>query len=256
MILRVLGLVFLFLLKLRFPGNKSVAEFIRKRYSADAVIRLRKFEKLDFEIRKNEADLEFLQMCHHEGLTPKFLNFKLANSGLKHSRTYKQCQSMLLKEDIKSKSSIISKQKKEFEIVRNSIKRNVSLFDFAHLSCLFLVGNDGKLVKIKQVHRKKLHALGKDSSIGTHDPNKVIFNYSSHRLSDVEKNLLVRGLNFVLSPMKLNYGDLTPFELLFRDVTMLSIFENVLERQKFDIAFSLYDNYSFGMNLTSVKRNM
>ena len=27
---------------------------------------------LDFKIRKNEADLQFLQSCHQEGLTPKF----------------------------------------------------------------------------------------------------------------------------------------------------------------------------------------
>ena len=85
MIVRVLALVFLFLLKLRFPANKLVAEFIRKRYGVDAFKHLRKFEKLDFKIRKNEADLEFLQMCHQDGLTPKFLNFKLANS----SKTYK-----------------------------------------------------------------------------------------------------------------------------------------------------------------------
>ena len=46
-------------------------------------------------------------MCYQDGLTPKFLNFKLANSSLKHSRTYKQCQLMLLKENIKTKSIII-----------------------------------------------------------------------------------------------------------------------------------------------------
>ena len=103
MIVRVLALVFLFLLKLIFPANKSVAEIIRKRYGTDAVKWLRKFEKLDFKIRKNEADLQFLQSCHQEGLTPKFLNFKLASSSLKHSRTYKQCQLMLLKEEIKTK---------------------------------------------------------------------------------------------------------------------------------------------------------
>ena len=80
-------------------------------------------------------------MCHQEGITPRFLNFKLANSSLKHSRRYKQFQSMLLKEDIKTKSSIVSKQKKEFEIVKNSIKKTLSLFGFARLFCLFLVGN-------------------------------------------------------------------------------------------------------------------
>ena len=110
-----------------------------------------------------------MQSCHQEGLTTKFLNFKLASSSLKHSRTYKQCQ-LLLKEEIKTKSSIISKQKKDFEIVRNSIKQTISLFDFTHLPCLFLVCNDSKLVKIKKVHYKKLHALGKDNSIGAHDP--------------------------------------------------------------------------------------
>ena len=57
MIVRVLALVFLFLLKLRFSANKSVAEIIRKRYGSEAVKWLRKFENLDFKIRKNEANL-------------------------------------------------------------------------------------------------------------------------------------------------------------------------------------------------------
>ena len=114
MIVKVLALVFLFLLKLRLSANKSVAEIIRKRYGSEVVKWLHKFEKLDFKIRKNEHDLLFLESCHQEGLTPKFLNFKLASSSLKHSRTYKQCQLMLLKEEIKTKSSIISKQKERF----------------------------------------------------------------------------------------------------------------------------------------------
>ena len=123
------------------------------------------------------------------------------------------------------------------------------MFDFVHLSCLFLVGNDSKLVKIKQVLYKKLHALGKDSSKGAHDPNKVIFNFSSHKLSDIEKKVLVRGLNFALPPVKLNYGDyLTQLEFLFRDVAKPPVSDNILEGLKVEIkreAFSLYDNYSF-----------
>ena len=101
---------------------------------------------------------------------------------------------------------------------------------------MFLVGNDRKLVKIKQVHHKKLHALGKDSSMGTNGPDKVILNYSSHRLSDIEKNVLVRGLNFAIPPMKLNYGDyLTPFELLFQDVTKLPVPDYILEWLKVEV---------------------
>ena len=51
MIIRVLILVFLFLLKIRFATNKSVAEIIRKIYGSVAVKWLRKFEKLDFDFR-------------------------------------------------------------------------------------------------------------------------------------------------------------------------------------------------------------
>ena len=51
MIIRVLILVFLFLLKIRFTTNKSVAEIIRKIYGSVAVKWLRKFEKLDFDFR-------------------------------------------------------------------------------------------------------------------------------------------------------------------------------------------------------------
>ena len=54
---------------------------------------------------------------------------------------------------------------------------------------MLLVGNDSKLVKIKQVHYKKLHASGKNCLIRTHDSDKVIFNDSSHKLSNIEKNV-------------------------------------------------------------------
>ena len=204
-------LVFLFLLELRFPANKSVAEIIHKIYGSEAVKWLYKFEKLDFKIWKKEANLQFLQSCHQEGLTPKFLNFKLANSSLKHSRTYNVTW-CYWKKRLKQKVALFSNRKKDFEIVRNSIKKTVSLFDFAHLSYLFLVGNDGKLVKIKQVHYKKLHALG----------------------------------NFALAPVKFNYWDyLTPFELLFRDIAKLPVSNNIFEWLKVEIkreAFSSYDN--------------
>ena len=55
--------------------------------------------------------------------------------------------------------------------------------------------------------------------------------------------------NFVLPPVKLNYGHyLTPFELLFRNVTKLPVPDNLLEWLKVEIkreAFSSFDNYSF-----------
>ena len=184
-----------------------MAEIICKRYGSDTVKQLWKFEKLDYKVRKNQGDLEFLKLCQENGLTPKFLNFKLANRNLRYSNSYKQCQSLLLKEEIKNKVSILARQKKEFDKVKSVIQSKVSMFDFAHASCLFLVGNDSKLSKVRDVHNKKLHNLGLEKRYECHDPDKIVLNSSSYDLSDLEKRLLGKGLNYALPPVKLNYGD-------------------------------------------------
>ena len=71
--------------------------------------------------------------------------------------------------------------------------------------------------------------------------------------------MLVKDLNFALRPLKLNYGDyLTPFELLFRDVTRLPVTNNILERLKLRSKRHFHCMITIvpGINLTSVKRKM
>ena len=52
-----------------------------------------------------------------------------------------------------------------------------------------------------------------------HDPKKVIHNFSSYQLSDTEKLLLCKDLNFLLPSKCLKFENyLLPFELLYRDV--------------------------------------
>ena len=122
---------------------------------------------------------------------------------------------MLLKEEVKNNVSILARQKKESDKVKSAIKSKISIFDFAYVSCLFLVWNDSKLSKVWHVHNKKLHNLGLQR-YECHDPDKVIFNFSSYKLSDLEKRQLAKGWNYALPPIKYNYGDyVTPFKLLF-----------------------------------------
>ena len=60
-----------------------------------------------------------------------------------------------------------------------SKKKNSLLWiiDFAHICCLFLVGNDKKITKNKETHRKKLKNLGLVSPVRSHNPDKVIINH-------------------------------------------------------------------------------
>ena len=55
-----------------------------------------------------------------------------------------------------------------------------------------------------------------------HDPVKIIFNYSSYVLSESEKSLLCKGLNFSILPKKVNHADYrVNFELFYREIRNL-----------------------------------
>ena len=77
------------------------------------------------------------------------------------------------------KISITTKQKKEFTALKNFIKNKLSIIDIAHIRCLFLVGNNKKITKVKEVHCKKLKKLGLVSPVRSHNPDKIIINHSS-----------------------------------------------------------------------------
>ena len=177
------------------------------------------------------------------------LDFKVASSSLCFSRTYKQCQRQLLKQETKEKISIISKQKKEFAALTKLIKNKLSIIDFARICWFFLVGNDKKILKVKETSFKKIKSLGLASPVRSHNPDKIIIKYSSDQLSDIEKTVLAKSLNFTLPPKKLNNSYyLTPHELLFRDIKELSDDDNILERVKVDfknICFSSFENFKF-----------
>ena len=59
-ILPIFTLVFLFMIRSRFPKSKPLSEIIRNRYGNYALKFIRKVEKLDFSLRKISVDIEFL----------------------------------------------------------------------------------------------------------------------------------------------------------------------------------------------------
>ena len=73
---RVFAYVLLFVIKCRFPGNKSVADIIRGRYDENTLTKIRRLEKLDFKLRKCDLDVEFLQICLENNLVQNFEKFK------------------------------------------------------------------------------------------------------------------------------------------------------------------------------------
>ena len=84
---------------------------------------------------------------------------------------------------------------------------------------------------------------------GVNDPERVIHNFSSYSLSDTEKALLAKGLNFSLPPKALNFADyMTPFELLYQNVKGCDLSRHKLDVLKVgmkNIAFRSYNRYNY-----------
>ena len=85
----VATLVLIFILKLRFPPKTPFTTIITKRYNRSTLTLYRKYEKLDFKVRKIELDISFLQNCKAHGITLEFLNCKVHNPKVTLTLTYK-----------------------------------------------------------------------------------------------------------------------------------------------------------------------
>ena len=181
---------------------------------------------------------------------PKFVRFKVTNSALKSSKAYRDCQLRLLKQELANKKSARRTFVAQSKKLKDELVRTISLVDYSHIISLFLRSNDATLTKCQEVHKKKLYNLGyferdKDSD----DPEQVIHNFSSYVLSDDEKSLLAKGLNFSLPPGKLDFPDrMTPFELLYKNVKCCDLSQYKLDILKVDlrkVAYSSFNQYNF-----------
>ena len=125
-----------------------------------------------------------------------------------------------------SEKVYIRSLQKEFSSLKVSLQNELNLNDFAHVSTLFFRINHKILKPKSSVQQKKFYKLLQESKTES-DHEKVIFKFSNYVLSDIEKKLLVKGLNFCLPPKQLKCADyLVHFELLYRDIRNLEILSN------------------------------
>ena len=242
---RVFTLVCLFIIRLRFPAKKSVANIIRERYGNAALKDVRKLEKLDLKKRKAQLDINFLETCREAKVMPTFLQFRLANSTLRKSTTYDNCQMLLLNEEIRTKQKLLLELETKFRKSKKDLHEILSYFDFLHIISLFLDRNTHELEKIELRQNAKLTRLIAENV--RHDPKQIIHNFSSHELTPNQESVLMKGLNFAVPPKKLKYEDfMLPFELLYRDIGDSCKKEELVfaKNELKHIAFSSYKTFN------------
>ena len=96
----------------------------------------------------------------------------------------------------------------------------VSKIDFIHLKNVSDRENAKKLTQHQHLQDRKLFRLcAKQNKSCSFNPDAVVFNFSKRFVTDKEKEILSKGLNFAIPPTKLNLcGFLTPFEKFYNSL--------------------------------------
>ena len=86
--LRVLAIVFLFIIQCRFPKSKSLSDIIWCRYGNYVLKIIRRYQKLDYHMRKLDYDQKILSTCQNNDLCPTFIQYKISSTRLQNSNAY------------------------------------------------------------------------------------------------------------------------------------------------------------------------
>ena len=139
--LRAVVISLLFIFRLRFPKGKSLASILRETYGDPVLKSVRRYEKLDFKLRKTDLDINYLETCINNNVVPKFCEFKTSNRHLQSSNTYKKCQEDLIREELKVKRKHRQSLNNEFERTGTQLYNVMCYVDFVHVTQLHISSN-------------------------------------------------------------------------------------------------------------------
>ena len=213
----IIAIVLLFIIRCRFPKSRSLTGVIRSRYDNHVLKIIRKYEKYDYKICKLSVDIEFLNNCLNHDLCPPFLKYKMSSKRLQTSDKYKISQRVFTQQETTFQTLMIEKVCEQLNKVKDDLRTVVSFFDCSHIANTLAESNIKTIKRVKGVQDYKIAELL--GSTLSHDPKEVIYNSSFYILSETEKALLCKGLNFAIPPKKLKFENyILPFEILFRYV--------------------------------------
>ena len=130
------------------------------------------------------------------------MNFRVANSHLRYSSSYKECQSYLLSKENREKESTVRNIEKKFSSLKISLQNELNLVEFFVHVNNFFGGNQlqnfeiEKFSSARKIDGNKLVHGNKTENY----PKKFIFNFFKYELSHAEKKLLAKRLCSCIAP--------------------------------------------------------
>ena len=125
--LKVISMAVLFLIRIRFPVDSSIAFISQSRYGNKLVKGVRKFQKIDYKLWKCKFIFVCLEMCLEKEIISTFSNFRVSNLRLKISVTYHVCQMQQPREEISVKKLKVRTLEKDFIMLERKWRETLGI---------------------------------------------------------------------------------------------------------------------------------
>ena len=188
----------------------------------------RRLQKLHLKHVKVELDLKFLRNCSTREVLPKFTLWKNFRR-LKHKSRMTEQRRVLrraLSERNEKRKSLIREIQNRERVLRSM----TSTVMFAVIIRAIKVDEESLVKTTSRVHDKKLNGLllaksKKDELVS--NPNNIIFNLSSHKLTDEETNILKLGLKYGLAFRPKEPQMIATIESLWEQIERHNLIKNI-----------------------------
>ena len=253
-LLEVICWAIIFIARIRFPPGKSLATILNQRYNNGALEAFRKFQRLELKLGKAKLDLDFLSTCKKRSVIPRFLWFKVANADCEHPAPIDNAKPNYYK--MKSMRNTLGYEYYshiQVTTAHSNLASLVSNMDVIHIKHVSDRENSNRLCQHQRVQDRKIFRLctGQKRLTNSFNPDDVVFNFSNRLISDKEKEILSKGLNFAVPPTRLNACSfLTPFEKFYNQLKKEPVnarsgfFPESIKARLKDVAYSGFRSYS------------
>ena len=195
------------------PQQEPLFQRVKHDYGKDFLHKVRCWERTSRKIARWQNHLCYLLRCRSNGLLPPSLKLKTSVKGTEAENILRKTEAKLLSERIRQTIFTLNVIKRQSEELSTEITSRISTDLGGRISQMVDLTHDSEHRKCKRRQINKYDRLREKSNpveetgLNQHQ-ERWIMNKSTRILSDEEKRLLTKGMNYAISPETIPTVDL------------------------------------------------
>ena len=205
----------LFLAIIFFLSPRRLFQYFKRRYYDVQVAALNNTLKVRRKLTNVVVNLQFLRQCMVNGVAPKRIQTRLRKAEVVHSL---KIERIFLQDEIGKCEQSLDRWRRTFKQQLSHVQRFLTPCDYIRFSRLISEIDEKQRGQLAQRNEKNIVSLKKRRYGSFSVSYDTIVNLSDTELSDIQKDVLCRGVHFGIPGRHTREEVLTEFEVLHQNL--------------------------------------